>query len=120
MGHIEINYSLDSKLQTFYICSIRILNILEVIAKTSFSILEKCSTLLRGQLPMLKMVTPMTTIAVAIFAGGNVELVESNHTDASDSEYDEIRPDLGTGRYLLLYILVGIMMRWYLDTGVFD
>ena len=37
MEHIEIKNSLDSKLQTFSICSIRILNILEVIAKTSFS-----------------------------------------------------------------------------------
>ena len=33
MEHIEIKNSLDSKLQTFSICSVRILNIFEVIAK---------------------------------------------------------------------------------------
>ena len=37
MEHIEITVSLDSKLQTFSICSIRIRNILKVIAKTKFS-----------------------------------------------------------------------------------
>ena len=48
MEHIEIKSSLDSKLQTFYICSIRILNILEVIAKTSFSKSAECLTLAQG------------------------------------------------------------------------
>ena len=38
-------WTLDSKLQTFFICSIRILNILEVISKMSFSKIAKCSTL---------------------------------------------------------------------------
>ena len=36
MEHIEIKNSLDSKLQTYSICSIKILDILEVIAKTNF------------------------------------------------------------------------------------
>ena len=36
MEHIKIKNSLESKLQSFYICSVRILNTLEVIAKTSF------------------------------------------------------------------------------------
>ena len=42
--HIVIKNSLDYKLQTFSICSVRILNILEVIGKTSFSKISKCST----------------------------------------------------------------------------
>ena len=45
MEHIEMKNSLDSKLQLLSICSVRILNILEVIAKTSFSKIAKCSTL---------------------------------------------------------------------------
>ena len=36
MKYIEIKYSLDSKLQTLSVCSVRVLNIFEVIAKTSF------------------------------------------------------------------------------------
>ena len=44
-GHIKTVCSLDSKLLLISICSIRILNILEVIAKTSFSKSAKCSTL---------------------------------------------------------------------------
>jgi len=39
----------------------------------------------------------MTAIAVAIFAGGEVELIDGARMEAqaaSDSEYDEIRPDL--------------------------
>ena len=36
MEHIETKNSLDSKLQTFSICSVRILNILEVIVKRVF------------------------------------------------------------------------------------
>ena len=43
MEYIEIKYSLDSKLQTFSICSVRILDILEVIA--SFPKIAKSSTL---------------------------------------------------------------------------
>ena len=39
MEHIEIKNSLDSKLQIFSICSVTILNIIEVIAK--FSTLEQ-------------------------------------------------------------------------------
>ena len=35
MEHIEIKNSLDSKLQIFYICSVRIPNILEVIEKNT-------------------------------------------------------------------------------------
>ena len=45
MEHIEIKNSLDSRLQILSIYSIRILNILEVIAKTTFSKIAKYSTL---------------------------------------------------------------------------
>ena len=45
MEHIETICSLEFKLFLSSICSIRILNILEVIAKTSFSKNAKCSTL---------------------------------------------------------------------------
>ena len=45
MKHINKICSLESKLFLITICSIGILNILEVTAKTIFSILEKCSTL---------------------------------------------------------------------------
>ena len=45
MEHKEIKNSLDSKLQSLSIYSVRILSILEVIAKTSFSKITKCSTL---------------------------------------------------------------------------
>ena len=45
MEYIETKNSLDSKLQTFCIFSIRILNILEAITKTSFSKIANCSTL---------------------------------------------------------------------------
>ena len=44
--HTEVKNSLDSKLQNFTICTIRILNILEVIAKLSLSKIVKCFTLL--------------------------------------------------------------------------
>ena len=66
-------------------------------SKYHWFIFEEISQQLRGQLPMLKMVTPMTTLAVAIFAGSNnqVEIVNQSQVDASDSEYDEIRSDLG-------------------------
>ena len=47
MKHIEIKNSLDSKLQTYSICSVRILDIFEVIAKTRFSKMPKCSTLVK-------------------------------------------------------------------------
>ena len=40
MEHIVIKNSLDSKLQVFFICSIRILSILEVMSK-----IAKCLTL---------------------------------------------------------------------------
>ena len=46
--HIEIKNSLDSKPQFFSICSVRILNNLEVIEITSFSKVAKCSTLSMG------------------------------------------------------------------------
>ena len=36
MEHIQIRSSLDSKIQNFSTCSIRILSILEIIVKTSF------------------------------------------------------------------------------------
>ena len=42
--------SLESKLLLITICSIRILNILEAIAKTSCSIFEKCLTLIQASL----------------------------------------------------------------------
>ena len=45
MEYIKMKNSLGSKLQMDSICSIRILNILEVIAKTSFSEIVKCLTL---------------------------------------------------------------------------
>ena len=45
MEHIERVCSLESKLFLISICSIRILDILEVIAKTSFSKIAKFSTL---------------------------------------------------------------------------
>ena len=45
MEHIEKICSLESELFLIAICSIRILNALEVIAKTSFSKTEKFSTL---------------------------------------------------------------------------
>ena len=45
--HIEKVCSLESKLLLISICSIRILNILDVIAKTSFSKIEIWSTLIR-------------------------------------------------------------------------
>ena len=45
MEHIESICSLESGLIFMSICSIRILNILEVIAKMSFSKIAKCSTL---------------------------------------------------------------------------
>ena len=48
--NIETICSLESKLFFTTICSIRILNILEVITKMSFSIFEKCSTLPRSPL----------------------------------------------------------------------
>ena len=48
MEYIEIKNSLDSKLQTYPICSIRILNILKIIAKTRFSKIEKHATLTQG------------------------------------------------------------------------
>ena len=43
MEHIEIKNSLYAKLQTFALYSFIILNILEVIAKTRFSKIAKCS-----------------------------------------------------------------------------
>ena len=46
MERIELKNCLDSKLQTFAICSVKILNILEVIAKARFSKITKCSTLI--------------------------------------------------------------------------
>ena len=45
MKHIEMKKSPDSELQIESICSIRILNILEVLAKMSFSKIANCSTL---------------------------------------------------------------------------
>ena len=45
MEHIEIKVSLDSKLQTLCKCSVRILNIFEVIMKTSFSKIAICTAL---------------------------------------------------------------------------
>ena len=50
MEHIEIKNSLDSKLQSFSICSIRNLNILEVIG---FSKIAKCSTLNKCRDPQM-------------------------------------------------------------------
>ena len=46
MEHIEIKNSLAYTLKNFSILSIKILKILEVIAKTSFSYIAECSTLL--------------------------------------------------------------------------
>ena len=43
--YIEMKKSFDSKLQIDCICSVRILNILDVIAKTSISKIANCSTL---------------------------------------------------------------------------
>ena len=48
MEHTETKNSLDSKLQTLAICSMKIINILEVIPKTRFSKTPKCSTLAFG------------------------------------------------------------------------
>ena len=48
MEHIVVENSLVFKLKIFYICSIRILKILEVIAKTFFSKIAKCLTLSLG------------------------------------------------------------------------
>ena len=45
MKHMGPIYSLESKLFFISICSIRILNILEVIGKTSYSKIAKCSPL---------------------------------------------------------------------------
>ena len=45
--HKVIKNRLDSKLQIDSTCSVRILNILKVIAKTSFSKIAKCSTLIQ-------------------------------------------------------------------------
>ena len=42
MEHIEIKNSLNSKLQTLSIRSVRILNILEIIVKTRIPKVEKC------------------------------------------------------------------------------
>ena len=74
-------------------------------SKYHWFIFEEISQQLRGQLPMLKMVTPMTTLAVAIFAGSNnqVEIVNQTQVDASDSEYDEIRSDLGKSLKFILF-----------------
>ena len=49
MENIVIKNSLDSKLQIVSICFVTILNILEVIAKTSFSKIAKFSTLLQEE-----------------------------------------------------------------------
>ena len=46
MEHVEMKNSLNSKLQIESICSIRILNILEVIGKKSFSKIGKRATLI--------------------------------------------------------------------------
>ena len=46
--YIEMVCSLESKLFLVFICSIRITNILEVIIKTNFSKIAKCSTLGEG------------------------------------------------------------------------
>ena len=54
MEHIVTKNSLDSKLHIDSICSIRILNILKVTAKTDFSKIAKCSTLLKGECSQLK------------------------------------------------------------------
>ena len=51
MEHIKLKNSLDSKLQFGCMCSVRILDIFEVI--TNFSKIVKCSTLLRIQVKRL-------------------------------------------------------------------
>ena len=66
MEHIEIKNSLDSKLQTYSICSIKILDILEVIAKTNFSKIAKCETLSFVQWLTLELVLVLVVFSIAV------------------------------------------------------
>ena len=61
MEHIEMKYSLGSKLQIHSICSVRILNIIEVIAK-----IAKCST--PNRMPTQAQVVPVSVLVVLAVA----------------------------------------------------
>ena len=61
--HIEKDCSLESKLFLISMCSIRIINVLEVIAKTSSSKIANCSTLPMTTLRNARVITGLLILA---------------------------------------------------------
>ena len=102
MRNIQIKSSLDSKLQTFCICSVRILNILKVIAKTSFSKIAKCSILLQANGLCQFRASPeasgnWTVYFIPVYAAsesdqGSDQMMEQRSANGSISSYQNLAP----------------------------